>query len=251
LSINPLVLNLTKEDLVKCYITSFKKYLRTNYPILQEKIIKIISENNIRNKLKIYEDLYCKSIGFEFLHIDNDNKTNWIKNYILRKSVYSQITEKEKKSILRDLIKCEGFEKFLQNKFPGAKRFSLEGADVLIPMLSSVIKTAKDQKISKIVFGMAHRGRLNVLVNILKKPIMNIFSEFFDTNKKNKDISGDVKYHLGYKLVKKIKENYNLKLILQCNPSHLEVVNSVVLGYVRANLDKNKKKILQKTYCLY
>ncbi|CAL4043044.1 2-oxoglutarate dehydrogenase E1 component [Buchnera aphidicola (Anoecia corni)] len=241
-SINPLVLNIEKEDLVKYYITSFKKYLKYNYPTLQEKFIRLISENNIRHKLKIYENLYCKSIGFEFLHIDNNNKINWIKNYISHISIYSQITDKAKKSILRDLIKCEIFEKFLQNKFPGAKRFSLEGADVLIPMLSSVIKSAKDQKISKIVFGMAHRGRLNVLVNILKKPIINIFSEFFDSNKTSKNISGDVKYHLGHKLIKKVKENYDLELILQCNPSHLEVVNSVVLGVVRANLDKNKKK---------
>ncbi|QCI19361.1 2-oxoglutarate dehydrogenase E1 component [Buchnera aphidicola] len=241
-SINPLVSNLTKEDLFQQYITSLKKYLKTNYSMLQKKLIKLVLENKIRYELKTYENLYCKSIGFEFLHIDSDFKINWIKNYISRKSIYSEITEKEKKSILKDLIKCEVFEKFLQNKFPGAKRFSLEGADVLIPMLSSVIKSAKNEKISKIVFGMAHRGRLNVLVNILKKPITHIFSEFCDTNKRKKNISGDVKYHLGYKLIKKFEENYNLKLILQCNPSHLEVVNSVVLGTVRASLDKNKKK---------
>jgi len=241
-SINPLVLNLTKEDLAKHYLASLKKYLKNNYPILQKTFIKLILEKNIRHELKIYENIYCKSIGFEFLHIENYDKKNWIKTYILNKSFYSYTTEKEKKSILRDLIKCEIFEKFLHNKFPGAKRFSLEGADVLIPMLSSVIKNAKNQKISKIVFGMAHRGRLNVLVNVLKKPITSIFSEFCDTNEINKNISGDVKYHLGYKFIKKFKKNYDLELILQCNPSHLEVVNSVVLGIVRANLDKSKKK---------
>lgn len=205
--------------------------------------------NTIYSKTHLYKNLkkkYCNSIGFEYMHIENIKEKEWIQNYIECSMIENFLNTEEKKKILTALIHAEELEKFISNKFPGAKRFSLEGSETLIPMLHEIINYSGFLKISNIIFGMAHRGRLNVLVNVFGKKERNLFQEFSNVYQ-NFSRSGDVKYHLGYH--SKIKHNNRiLNLILKCNPSHLEIINPVVMGSSRAYIDTlddyNTNKIL-------
>ncbi|CAL4043076.1 2-oxoglutarate dehydrogenase E1 component [Buchnera aphidicola] len=194
--------------------------------------------NAIYSKTHLYQNLkktYCDSIGFEYMHIENNKEKKWIQNYIENYKKENLLNTDEQKKILTALIHAEELEIFLSNKFPGSKRFSLEGSETLIPMLHEIINYSESLQVSDIIVGMAHRGRLNVLVNIFGKKERDLFKEFSNTYR-DVSKSGDVKYHLGYH--SKIKKNNKIiNLILKCNPSHLEIINPVVMGCTRAHID--------------
>ncbi|MGP1871215.1 MAG: 2-oxoglutarate dehydrogenase E1 component [Arsenophonus sp.] len=184
--------------------------------------------------------IYCTSIGAEYMHIVNIEEKLWIQQHLeLLTSISERFSKQEKIRFLSELIAAEGFERYLGVKFPGVKRFSLEGGDSLIPTLKDLIRYAGKQNISEIILGMAHRGRLNVLVNILGKQSKDLFNEFYG---KNNDYlgSGDVKYHQGFSSDFKT-ENDLIHLSLAFNPSHLEIVSPVVIGSVRARRDRLNK----------
>ncbi|QJC29504.1 2-oxoglutarate dehydrogenase E1 component [Enterobacteriaceae endosymbiont of Plateumaris pusilla] len=196
--------------------------------------------NNFLKKMSIidiyyfFKNIYCSSIGIEYMHIHYNEKI-WIQNKIelIKKNFY----DNEKKIFLEELIASTTFEKFISKKFPGAKRFSLEGCDVLIPMLKEIIRYSSNNQnnITEIILGMAHRGRLNVLINIMGKKIKDILNEFSNIIT-DKNYIDDVKYHIGYNCNIKVK-NKTIKLQLAFNPSHLEVINSIVMGITRAKND--------------
>ncbi len=179
---------------------------------------------------------YCGSIGAEYMHITSTEEKRWLQQRL--ESVQSKpvLSIAEKEEILKGLIAADGLEKYLGAKFPGAKRFSLEGGDALIPMLKELITRAGTAGTKEVVIGMAHRGRLNVLVNVMGKNPSKLFDEF---GGKHDEIlsSGDVKYHQGYSS-DFVTPGGNVHLALAFNPSHLEIVNPVVMGSVRARLDR-------------
>lgn len=182
----------------------------------------------------IYEALqktYCGSIGIEYMHISDTQQTKWIQQRV--ESVYStpSFTADEQKNILKHLTAAEGLEKYLGSKYVGQKRFSLEGGDSLIPMLAEMTQRAGAADAKEVVIGMAHRGRLNVLVNILGKSPEELFEEF--EGKKQTERSGDVKYHMGFSS-DIATEKGALHLALAFNPSHLEIIGPVVEGSVRS-----------------
>lgn len=181
---------------------------------------------------------YCGTVGIEFMHIQHPDQKRWIQERVESTLSTTRVDATEQLEILKNLVAADSFERFLHVKYPGAKRFGLEGGDSLIPALGALLERASDQGVEKVVFGMAHRGRLNVLANILKKPFHKIFAHFqsVDVDVSSFQGSGDVKYHLGFSSTRQIKGK-SLKLSLMPNPSHLEVVNPVVLGKVRAEQD--------------
>jgi len=179
---------------------------------------------------------YCGSIGTEYMHITDTEQKRWLQNRIESVQAKPQISRDEKVAILKGLVAADGMEKYLGAKFPGAKRFSLEGGDSLIPMLKGLISHAGVSGAKEVVIGMAHRGRLNVLVNVLGKNPSVLFDEF--SGKHDHTLgAGDVKYHAGYSS-DFATPGGNVHLALAFNPSHLEIVNPVVIGSVRARLDR-------------
>lgn len=179
---------------------------------------------------------YCGSIGAEYMHITDTEEKRWIQHRI--ESVVGQpaFTPAERKYFLQELTAAEGLERYLGAKFPGAKRFSLEGGDALIPMLREMIRYAGKSGTREVVLGMAHRGRLNVLVNVLGKKTQDLFDEFSGKHKEQLG-TGDVKYHMGFSSDVEIDDR-TVHLALAFNPSHLEIVSPVVMGSVRARLDR-------------
>jgi len=179
---------------------------------------------------------YCGSIGAEYMHMTSTDEKRWIQNRLESVQSKAVLTTAEKEEILKGLIAADGLEKYLGAKFPGAKRFSLEGGDALVPMLKELITRAGTHGAKEVVVGMAHRGRLNVLVNVMGKNPTKLFDEF---GGKHDEIlsSGDVKYHQGYSS-DFVTPGGNVHLALAFNPSHLEIVNPVVIGSVRARLDR-------------
>ena len=191
---------------------------------------------------------YCSSVGAEYMHITDTEQKRWLQQRIESVEARPQIDRDEKISILKGLVAADGMEKYLGAKFPGAKRFSLEGGDALIPMLKGLITAAGSQGTKEVVVGMAHRGRLNVLVNVLGKNPSVLFDEF--SGKHDESLgAGDVKYHAGYSS-DFATPGGNVHLALAFNPSHLEIVNPVVMGSVRARLDRrdnDSSKVLPVT----
>ncbi|GGG91484.1 2-oxoglutarate dehydrogenase subunit E1 [Parapedobacter pyrenivorans] len=194
----------------------------------------------LRDIRQLIEDTYCRSIGAEFKYIRSPDKIKWLQERMEGERNTPNFPLERKKRILQKLNEAVVFENFLGTKFLGQKRFSLEGAESLIPALDSVIQKGADLGIQEFVIGMAHRGRLNVLTNILGKSYESIFSEFEGktyTEEAEQDFGGDVKYHLGYSTDITTDNDASVHLSLVPNPSHLETVDPVVEGIVRSKID--------------
>jgi len=183
------------------------------------------------------EKVYCQSIGVEYMYIRDSKEIEWIKNRLHKNSNTPKFEADQKKHILHKLNQAVAFENFLHKKFVGQKRFSLEGAESLIPALDALVEHSSELGVEEFVMGMSHRGRLNVLANIFNKTYKEIFSEFEGKLYEDNNISGDVKYHLGFTSMQKCSNGNNIKLNLTPNPSHLEAVDPVVEGITRAKLD--------------
>ena len=203
---------------------------------------------NLDEIMRILKKTYCSNIGYEFMHMGDPEEKAWIRNRIEGPEKDIEFTDNGKKAILNKVIEAEGFEKYLHIKFVGTKRFGLDGGEALIPALEQIIKRGGNLGAKEIKIGMPHRGRLNVLANVMGKPYKAIFSEFFGKSvSAKKDFEGDVKYHLGASANREFDGNV-VHISLTDNPSHLEAVNPVVLGQVRAkqffHRDKNRKKVI-------
>ena len=177
---------------------------------------------------------YCQSIGVQFGYVTNQDERRWLIQRCERNSGRFELERGQKAHLLDRLIKAEVFERFLQARYPGEKRFSLEGAESLIILLDRIIEAASEMGVEETVMGMAHRGRLNVLHNILGKTLEQIFTEFEDAWASLVQGGGDVKYHRGYSSSRRFSSGKTMKLVMASNPSHLESVNGVVLGRCRA-----------------
>ncbi|MEZ5195943.1 MAG: 2-oxoglutarate dehydrogenase E1 component [Bacteroidales bacterium] len=184
------------------------------------------------------EETYCQSVGAEFMYIRQPEILDWLKAKMENSKNSYAFTTEDRKYIFRHLSRAVLFEKFIHKKFPGQKRFSLEGAESLIPGLDAIIEKGAILGTQEFIIGMPHRGRLNVLANIMKKPFHNIFSEFEGKEYQDESLLGDVKYHLGFVTDRETTTGKNVKLTLSPNPSHLEAVNPVVEGIARAKVDK-------------
>jgi 2-oxoglutarate dehydrogenase E1 component len=205
----------------------------------------------LREIVRACETIYAKSIGFEYMYIREPEIISWFKNKIEREFLNYLPTDAEQKRILQKLNEAVVFENFLHTKYVGQKRFSLEGGETTIPALDAIINRSVDLGVEEVVIGMAHRGRLNVLANIMGKTYESIFNEFEGTVPDDEDLNlgdGDVKYHMGYSSQTSTLNGKEVTLQLAPNPSHLEAVGPVVVGYVRANCDDvyhgNADKIL-------
>ncbi len=203
---------------------------------------------NIREILKFMKKTYCGKIGYEFMHISNPDERKWFRDRIEQDKNALQFTKNGKEAILNKLVQAEGFEKFLATKYVGTKRFGLDGGESLIPALEQIIKIGGQNNIKEVKIGMSHRGRLNVLANVLQKSYKKIFNEFageFSTD--SEDSAGDVKYHLGASSDREFDGN-SVHVSLTDNPSHLEAVNPVVLGQTRAkqffHKDRERNKVI-------
>ncbi|GIU14950.1 2-oxoglutarate dehydrogenase E1 component [Shewanella sp. MBTL60-007] len=191
----------------------------------------------LEDLVKALKATYCGSIGAEYMHITDTDEKRWIQQRLEPSLGAANYSKEDKTRILEGLNAAEGMEKYLGAKFPGAKRFSLEGGDALVPMMREIIYRAGDAGTKEVVIGMAHRGRLNVLVNILGKKPSELFDEFAGKHSDALNGSGDVKYHQGFSSDFETPGG-NVHLALAFNPSHLEIVNPVVMGSVRARLDR-------------
>jgi 2-oxoglutarate dehydrogenase E1 component len=194
----------------------------------------------LKEIVAICERTYCQTLGVEFMHISNAAQKAWIQERIEGPDKEISFTPEGRRAILRKLIEAEGFEKFCDLKFTGTKRFGLDGAESLIPALEQIIKRGGNLGVKEIVVGMPHRGRLNVLTQVMGKPHRALFHEFKggSANPDAVEGSGDVKYHLGASSDREF-DNNKIHLSLTANPSHLEIVDPVVLGKVRAKQDQH------------
>ncbi len=189
----------------------------------------------VREIIDILKRTYCSNIGVEFMHINDPEEKAWIQRKIEGRDKEIQFTDRGKLAILNKLIEAVQFERFLGKKYTGTKRFGLDGGEAMVPALEGVMKTGGQMGLEEIVLGMPHRGRLNVLANVMQKPYRAIFNEFHGGASTPDDVqgSGDVKYHLGTSADREFDGN-KVHLSLNANPSHLEAVNPVVIGKVRA-----------------
>jgi 2-oxoglutarate dehydrogenase E1 component len=192
----------------------------------------------LREILTRLRNTYCRSIGVQFMHIDDLKVKNWLQDRMEGSENRIQLSRKEQLRILTKLTDASIFEEFIQKKFVGAKSFSLSGSESLIPLLAFAIDRAAEHGVDEIVLGMAHRGRLNVLANIMGKNPREIFREFEDSDPQLYYGSGDVKYHLGHSSDFVTESGKKVHLSLCFNPSHLEYVNPVVIGRTRAKQDR-------------
>ena len=207
-----------------------------------------IQYGSLNEILKILKKTYCSNIGYEFMHMGDPDEKAWIRDRVEGPEKKIKFTINGKKAIFNKIVQAEGFEKYLHVKFVGTKRFGLDGAESLIPALEQIIKRGGNLGVKEIKIGMPHRGRLNVLANVMGKSYKAIFSEFFGKSvSAKKDFEGDVKYHLGASSNREFDGNV-VHISLTDNPSHLEAVNPVVLGQVRAkqffHRDPERKKVV-------
>ena len=204
--------------------------------------------SNISEILTFLNKTYCGPIGYEYMHISNPEERIWLRRRIEEDENEIKFTKNGKEAILNKLIQAEGFEKFLATKYVGTKRFGLDGAESLIPALEQIIKIGGQSQIKEVKIGMSHRGRLNVLANVLQKSYKRIFNEFAgEFNSSSNEGAGDVKYHLGASSNREFDGN-PVHVSLTDNPSHLEAVNPVVLGQTRAkqffHKDTERNKVI-------
>ncbi|MFB6307118.1 MAG: thiamine pyrophosphate-dependent enzyme, partial [Flavobacteriales bacterium] len=185
------------------------------------------------------KDTYCRSIGAEYRYIRKPEKVQWLEKRMEPGKNDPNLSLEEKKRILNKLNQALVFEKFLHTRFIGQKRFSLEGGESLIPALDKITEYGAENGVEEFIFGMAHRGRLNVLANIFNKTYKDIFSEFEPKDYEDDFFDGDVKYHLGHNSKIKTSSNKEVNMALAPNPSHLESVGPIVEGISRAKIDQN------------
>lgn len=205
-----------------------------------------IGAASLRAIIQDLEDTYCQSIGIEYMYMREPHHIEWFKNAIELKN-RPQYDSAKKKEIYRKLAVTAGFESFLGKKFVGQKRFSIEGLEVLVPAIDSLVQTGAEKGVEQFVFGMAHRGRLNTLTNIFEKRPRDIFSEFEGKEFEHEiRFDGDVKYHQGFTSYVTAENGKQLTMTLSPNPSHLEAVNPVVVGIARAKADHKLGNDLQK-----
>ena len=203
--------------------------------------------------LAVLKETYCSTFGIEFMHIQDPVQRGWIQKRIEEARGLPRFPKEQKQAILGSLLEVEGFEEFVQVKYTGMKRFSIQGGDAMVPGMLAILETASELGVEEIVIGMPHRGRMNVLTSIMGKPYSELFS-IFNGNldfPESIDSSGDVKYHLGASHDRVMSNGKSLHLSLTANPSHLEVVNPVVAGKVRAKQDQkqdaDRKKVMALT----
>ncbi|GAB4040157.1 2-oxoglutarate dehydrogenase E1 component [Spirosoma jeollabukense] len=197
-----------------------------------------IGPATLRVIMESLRKIYAGDIGFEYMYIRELDVKNWLRNKIEKEALVFEPSLDEKKRILEKLNEATVFENFLATKYLGQKRFSLEGGEVTIPALDTIISQAADMGVEEVMIGMAHRGRLNVLANILGKSYESIFDGFEGNVPEQVHGDGDVKYHLGYSSLTETKSGKQISVKLAPNPSHLEAVNPVVEGFVRAQADE-------------
>ena len=207
----------------------------------------------LREIISILQATYSGSYGVEFMHIQDPAQREWVQGRIEAAAGKPNFSGADKKGILRSLLEVEGFEEFVQVKYTGMKRFSIQGGDAMVPGLVAILETASKVGVDEIVIGMPHRGRMNVLTSIMGKPyseLLSIFNGNLDFPE-NIDSSGDVKYHLGASHDRVMATGRSMHLSLTANPSHLEIVNPVVVGKVRAKQDQHndadRKKVMALT----
>ena len=205
-------------------------------------------DGTIKEILKFLKKTYCGNVGYEFMHISNPDERKWFRDRIEQDSNALEFTKNGKEAILNKLVQAEGFEKFLATKYVGTKRFGLDGGESLIPALEQIIKISGQSQVKEVKIGMSHRGRLNVLANVLQKSYKRIFNEFAgEFGNTSDEGAGDVKYHLGASSNREFDGN-SVHVSLTDNPSHLEAVNPVVLGQTRAkqffHKDKERNKVI-------
>jgi len=211
--------NLSKEDLDHTFYAG-KSFSKEQLPL--------------REIYQVLHDTYCKSIGIEFMHISKDEETQWLEKKLESVQGNFNYSTEKKLGILKELIAADGLERYLGTRYVGQKRFSLEGGDSLVPMMKEIIRLGGESSVKEIVIGMAHRGRLNVLVNVLGKEPNELFQEF--EGKINTDRTGDVKYHLGFSSNIRTESSAIVHVALAFNPSHLEIIGPVVQGSARSRL---------------
>jgi len=207
-----------------------------------------IGEASLSDIISYLEETYCKSVGAEFMFIRDVEILSWLRASMERTKNAMSFSKEDKIYILKKLSRAVNFEKFIHKRFPGQKRFSLEGAEALIPALDAIMEKGADLGAKEFVIGMPHRGRLNVLANIMRKSYSDIFAEFGGKEYEDETLLGDVKYHLGYNCERTTTTDKKVKLTLSANPSHLETVGPVVEGIARAKIDDvyngNSKKVV-------
>ncbi|WP_185862171.1 2-oxoglutarate dehydrogenase E1 component [Blattabacterium cuenoti] len=195
-----------------------------------------IGNTSLRNIINYLKNIYCGSIGIEYMYISNPRKIQWIEKWFQKEKL--QFSTEEKKFFLKKLNEAVAFENFVHTKFIGQKRFSIEGNESTLPALEEMIEYTSNKYLTEdIIIGMSHRGRLNLLSNFFKKNYSQIFSEFQGKEYKEKIFSGDVKYHLGFSKIRKTRKGRYIKINLVPNPSHLESVDAIVEGITRAKID--------------
>ena len=205
-----------------------------NRQIYLDKVLGL-EEASMNQISQIVKKTYCGTFALQYMHISNAEESAWLKERIEGLGKEIEFTQKGRKAILNKLIEAEGFEKFLHIKYMGTKRFGLDGGEAVIPAMEQIIKRGGNLGVKEIIIGMPHRGRLSILANVMGKPYRAIFNEFQGGSYKPEEVegSGDVKYHLGASSDREFDGN-KIHLSLTANPSHLEAVNPVVLGKVRA-----------------
>lgn len=192
----------------------------------------------LKEIIRRLENLYCQSIGVEYMYIRKPEVVQWIQDRLNINDNLPNFNVEQKKNILDKLNEAVSFENFLHTKYVGQKRFSLEGGESIIPALDALIEAAAEKGVEQFVMGMAHRGRLNILANIFGKATQDIFSEFDGKDYDQEYFDGDVKYHLGLTSERKTKSGKSININLAPNPSHLETVGAVIEGITRAKQDK-------------
>src|SRR5213080_2837894 len=197
------------------------------------------SRTSIRDLIARLQATYCGTLGVEYMHIQDQEQRVWLQERMETTSNHPDLSSEDRLRVLDGLIVAEGLEQFLQLRYPTAKRFSLEGSDSLIPLLHTLIEDAGTLGVEEMVFGMPHRGRINVLANVLRKPYEMIIAEFEGSLlAKEATGDGDVKYHLGYSRDHTTRASHKVHLSLSANPSHLEAIDPVIEGMVRAKQDR-------------